>query len=245
VGSIKARSPATEIDARRWAIDIAILGELGRFFAGKLRAAVWYELYMTTRDPAAIHRAIDAYRGARQAWVEGLTPAKVYADDLTFGPEQRLRGHWGDRLAAIDADLHDMQERSASADPAAVEGPEIKRLLDAAADPAAHVAVMHVPPATFRPGEPVELAIQLRGSRFSQVDVRYRAMQQALPMSARTLDRTEGGFIGSIPAEEIDGAFPLSYAFVVHDGGGHAWRYPGIGVDLASQPYFVVRRAFP
>ena len=37
-------------DARRWQIDIAILSGLGRFFADKLRAAVWYEVFALTGD---------------------------------------------------------------------------------------------------------------------------------------------------------------------------------------------------
>jgi hypothetical protein len=56
------------------------------------------------------------------------------------------------------------------------------------------------------------------------------------------MERSERGFAGSIPSESVDGAFPIAYAFVLQDRPGHAWRHPGLGANLASQPYFVVRR---
>ena len=57
--------------------------------------------------PPATH-----YRAARAAWAETAGAARgVYQDDLAFGPEPHLRGHWADRLAAIDADLAAMTAR--------------------------------------------------------------------------------------------------------------------------------------
>ena len=61
---------------------------------------------------ASLRAARTHYRAARAAWAETAGAARgVYQDDLAFGPEPHLRGHWADRLAAIDADLAAMTAR--------------------------------------------------------------------------------------------------------------------------------------
>ncbi len=228
-------------DPRRWQIDIAILCALGAFFAGKLRAAVWYEVFALTGDTEASRRALDAYRVARDAWSDVVTSASVYVDDLTFGPEQRLRGHWKDRLAASEDDLRDMEERAAAVGSGTSDAALIERFLAATARPA-NAVVVHDPPETFEPGQALGITMQLMNAPGARVELRFRPMNQALAMSSERMRRTGDVFAGQIPGEATDGVFPLSYAFVVHEG-GRAWRHPGIGADLATQPYFVVRRA--
>ncbi len=96
--------------ARRLAVDVSIQEALGRFFAGKLRAAVLYELWLSTGDPSPLPAALETYLGARAAWADAAERAfGVYVDDLTFGPQPWLRGTWADRLPAIDRDLEDLE----------------------------------------------------------------------------------------------------------------------------------------
>ena len=230
-----------DVEARRWSVDIAILASLGRFFAGKLRSAVAYEVFVTTGDPAALEEAIEAYRRARVAWARAADRAEgVYVPDLTYGPQPRIRGHWADRLAAIDADLGDMEARRAP------EDHEDASALDHLAVASTHptVEVDHEPPRAFRPGAQLALSLRLRGAAavdVTGVTLRYRPMNQALPVSARTMERAGDDFVGSVPGEAADGAYPLAYAFVLRDANGHAWRHPGLGNDLAAQPYLIVR----
>ncbi|HVH73274.1 MAG TPA: hypothetical protein VNB49_19495, partial [Candidatus Dormibacteraeota bacterium] len=106
---------------RRTAIDVAIQTGLGQFFAGKFRAAVLYAIFQQSGDPTALEQAIVVYRRARNAWANLAQRARdVYAADVTYGPEKHLRGHWLDRLAAIDQDIAAMErqkEGSAAAGP--------------------------------------------------------------------------------------------------------------------------------
>ncbi len=93
-------------EAWRLVIDVGIQEAIGRFFAGKLRAAVWYELSIAPGGPPLLGEAVEAYRGARAAMGEAAAlAAGVYADDLTYGPQPWLRGTWSDRLPSIDRDL--------------------------------------------------------------------------------------------------------------------------------------------
>ncbi len=96
---------------RRLQIDATIQGKLGKFFAAKLRSGVFYSFYLRTNDPEALRKAIAESRSGRATWAELANTAKnVYRDDVTYGPDYYQRGHWMDRLAAIDADIADLEK---------------------------------------------------------------------------------------------------------------------------------------
>jgi hypothetical protein len=232
-----------DAETRRLIVDVRILAALGRFFAGKLRSAVWYELHAETGDRGALREAIEYLSSARQAWLDASDRASVYMGDLTFGPEPRLRGHWTDRLPAIDADLQDMRERLGSALVPAAPRSDIVRLV-AVAERTRAVDVDHSPPETFRPGEPLLLRVAIRGDdadRVTAVRVRYRPMNHALAFSVREMHHNESAFATKLPAAGLTGDYPLAYAFEIHDVAGTAGRHPGLGETLSDPPYFVVR----
>ena len=88
------------------AIDVTILAGLGQFFANKFRAGVLFSIFQQSGDQSALEQALIAYRKARVAWANLAERARgIYAMDITYGPEKNLRGHWLDRLPAIDADI--------------------------------------------------------------------------------------------------------------------------------------------
>jgi hypothetical protein len=237
--------PDSDPEVRRWSTDIAILAALGRFFAAKMRAAVCYELHARTRSGEALRVAIEQYQAARRSWLRACERAdEVYMSDLTFGPQQRLRGHWVDRIAGIDADLRDMEAQWCDARAAVAGSRDVTGLLDAGASDPLHAEVVHHPPWGFRADSDLSLNIEVRGPdapAVRQVTVRYRPMNQALPYAALDMDRAGEHFTAKIPGASLDGDYPLAYAFVVYEQVGHAWRHPGLGEDLTSQPYFVVR----
>jgi hypothetical protein len=256
---------------RRLAIDVAIQAGLGRFFAGKLRAGVDYALYRQTGDVPALRRAIDAYRRARRAWVEAAEAARgVYVDDLTYGPEPRLRGHWLDRLAAIDQDILDLEAALAGApdnagtaardrrpDPTCGgEGQDSRQRPDGwpadetepdEARPA--LEHLHTPPASFERGRPVDVVLHLRRVPPDAVPVavslRYRHVNQAEQYLEVEMASDGRGYRATIPGDYTDSPYPLQYYFRLRDARGRAWLYPGLAPDLSNQPYFVVRLARP
>jgi hypothetical protein len=231
-------------DVRRWTVDVAILAALGGFFAGKIRSSVWFELYASTGNAEAISLAVDEYAAARDALVGASNSASVYVDDLTFGPQRRLRGHWRDRLPAIEADLEDMKQRLSSATGRSSDHSDIDRLRHAASGPPQDVEIVHEAPERFAPGVPIALSVTLGGAgaaNVRDVELRHRPMNQALSVSVERMRRSGGAFVGTIPPSAADGTFAVQYAFVLRDRRGHAWREPGLGPELASQPYFVLR----
>ncbi len=237
---------------RRLAVDVAIQSGLGRFFAAKLRAGVLYALFDRTGDASAREEALRAYRAARNAWTEMAKQAQdVYVRDITFGLEKQLRGHWLDRLTAIDQDIEDMEKQAQAHQPTGQMGAvapgviaqAIQKVLDRSRRPVAHVS--HTPPAPFRPGEPVvvELTLQEQPSRIDRVCLTYRQVHQAQSYRT-TLMQIDGNHCrATIPGEHTDSPYPLLYYFDLRDEKGQALLYPGFDATLTNQPYFVVRQA--
>src|SRR5207245_2289876 len=89
---------------RRLATDVAIQAGLGKFFGAKMRSGVLFRIHEKTGDRTALEESLKAYRAARASWEELANRAKVYVSDITVGELQHLRGHWRDRLPAMDAD---------------------------------------------------------------------------------------------------------------------------------------------
>ncbi len=233
---------------RRLAVDVTIQSGLGRFFAGKLRAAVLYAISDRTTDPTALEEALKAYRAARDTWAAMAAQAQAaYVRDVTFGLEGQLRGHWLDRLTAIDEDIADMQKR-APIGPAGAVPPEavaraIQAVLGRVRRPVARVS--HAPPVSFRPGQPVTVEFILLDAPQSVRVARlyYRQVHQALAYQIVDMQVQGNRYSAVIPGEYSNSPFPLAYYFELRHGADVAWLYPGFDATLANQPYFIVRQA--
>ncbi len=227
---------------RRLSVDVLIEAGLGSFFAAKFRSAVLYNIFERTGDREALEQALKLYRSARAAWVELAGHARdVYLPDLTYGYVKQLRGHWLDRLPAIDEDLADMERQLGSAKSAGSN--EVKRAIAAALGrpDRASVACRHSPAAGFRPGEP--LLIRLELDRPLPVRIHYRHVDQAEEFE--TADMTGPGRRRrfSIPGSYTQSPFPLQYFFEIQDGARQPGLYPGLHPPEWGQPYFAVRQA--
>lgn len=231
---------AQPVKDRRMDVDIAIQSGLGRFFAAKFRAGVLYSIHERTGDRAALEEALKAYRGARAAWAGLAERAKgVYVADITVGELPWLRGHWLDRLPAIDADIALLEKRL----PAAVvtEDPKVKAAIgEATGRPHRPSApIRHGVPNRFRRGQP--LALELAGPELTSAVLHYRHVNQAERWQSVTMDRKGSLYAASIPGAYTDSAYPLQYYFEVKSAPDRAWLVPGFSADLAGQPYYVVR----
>ena len=235
-------------ETRRFTIDIAILEAIGRFFAGKLRAAVWYEISTGPEGVAMLDEATEAYRGARAALAEAVDRAAgVYVDDLTYGPQAWLRGTWSDRLPAVDRDvdaLAALVQATAGRSARGMRGARRERILAAAAKGGRTSVVSHTPPTSFRRGEPIPLSVHVGDAGpvgVGAVRLRYRPVDQSQTYAEHEMERAGDRFVASIPGADADTPFAMQYLFAIHDADGSAWLHPGLGADLSDQPYYVVR----
>jgi hypothetical protein len=232
-------------ELRRVAVDTAIQSGLARFFGAKLRSGVLFAIHERTGDREALEQALKAYRAARSAWAELAERARVYASDVTYGYSPQLRGHWLDRLPAIDADIADMAKLLEQAKPGEARQERVRlAIAEALGRPGrAPVGCRHTPPARFKPGQKLDLELLIeKGKRPAAVRLHYRRVNQAERYRVDQMQAQGGRFRATIPADYTASPYPLEYFFTVHEGPDAAWLYPGFEASLANQPYFVVRQ---
>ncbi len=231
-------------EARRLSIDTAIAADLGRFFAWKFRAAVLFGIFDRSGVERARQQALIAYRKARDVWA-GLAQRAtgVYVSDLTFGPSRNLRGHWNDRLPAIDQDITAMENYRRRGN-AIAEGPaELVEQCIAIVNGRIRFgrpSVEHTPPTSFRPGKPIAITLP-RPTSVSSVRLWYRRVNQAERwVDAGGVTPDGSVFTAVIPGEYTNTPYAIQYYFELHGGAGSAWLYPGFGGDFCGQPYYLV-----
>ncbi len=235
---------------RRFAIDVKVQANLGRFYAQKLRAGVLYALFERTGERAILDAAVRSYRSARQAWAQVIDVTKgVYVADVTFGEGWFQRGNWSDRIAAIDRDISALQLKGSGPPQPAVSALPREKVAALIASTLGRPSrpgtqgLAHVPPNSFRRGRavPLELNFAAASAGISTVQLYYRHTHQADPWHAVPMRPGASGYQGEIPGEFTDRYYPLQYYFEVSRADGQSWLYPGLGPDLTQQPYFVVR----
>jgi hypothetical protein len=220
------------VEVAQWLEDLAAKARpmeagIGRFFAAKFRAGVLYRIFETTGDRAALEAALETYRAARGAWAEMANRAKeIYVADVTVGEHPWLRGHWFDRLPAIDEHIAAMEKRLATAQ---ANDKAAALIAEALGRPRrVELPVRHTPPARFEPKQP----LILKATCDAPGRLWYRHVNQAERwISAELKDGA-----ATVPAAYTDSPYPLQYYFEFR-----TFLYPGLGPDLTNQPYFVVR----
>jgi hypothetical protein len=230
---------------RRIEEDVLIQNGLGAFFAAKLRSGVLYSLFEQTGDPRAGRLALDHYKRARAAWAQmAARAALVYAPDISYGSVSMRRGHWTDRIPAIDADLDAMRKKLASSPSpslAADPSPGAAQAIAAATGRPARIAVhcVHVAPGSFHPGQPLALALDVAGP-VQSVRLHYRHVNQAERWLSTKMQSGQGRHTDAIPAEYTQSPYPLQYYFELTHANNTASLYPAFNATLSNQPYYAV-----
>jgi hypothetical protein len=230
---------------RRLATDVAMQVDLGRFFGAKLRSGVLFAIFERCRDRTALEEALKLYRGARTIWA-GLAERarKVYRPDITVGEEAWLRGHWLDRLPAIDEDIADMSSRleqaKAGSGRSDVAVAAVRQSLER--PQRVMIACAHTPPARVRPGQPLSLELLTFQPEGISARLYYRHVNQAERFVEIPMQKEKNRLRASIPGPYTYLPYPIQYYFVLSGTAGKSVQYPGLEPNITGQPYFVVRR---
>jgi hypothetical protein len=232
---------------RRLAIDVEIQIGLGRFFGAKLRSGVLYRIYQQTNHPAALSECISQYRKARAAWSQlANRAAGVYMSDITIGEHPQLRGHWLDRLPAIDKDIAALDAIAAAphsigSQPA--NEAKVQRAIAAALSRPvrSNLNAAHNPPSSFRPGQVLTLDLSLKEPAES-VRLYYRHVNQAERYQSIAMQASGNLYRAAVPTEYTASEYPVEYYFEINRSGS-SQLYPGFSTSRPRQPYFVVRQA--
>jgi hypothetical protein len=242
---------------RRLSVDVAIQSGMGPFYANKFRAGVLYALYLRSGHQPALKAALESNRSARAAWAELAQLAKgVYRDDVTFGPEYFQRGHWLDRLPAMDADIADMekllkQPPDATAVPSKASLKVIEQAMHTTLskpkrDNPQLLENFHTPSSSFKPGQAIAIVANLTPTRklagVSGLRLRYRRVNQAETWRMIEMEKTGREYRAVIAAEYANSPSPIQYHFQIRTDSGSVRLYPGLQPGWHGQPYFVVRQ---
>jgi hypothetical protein len=162
---------------------------------------------------------------------------------VTYGPEWYQRGHWADRLAALERDCAAM---AALGTPPPLAGREAERgrawaraVLAPAERP--RLAVRHTPPGSFDRARPLVIGMGVSG--VAAVRLRFRHTNQAEPWRTEAMVRQGGGWRTVVPADYTDSAFPLQYYFeLVLTNPAAVVLCPGFDANWSNTPYWIVRQ---
>jgi hypothetical protein len=167
---------------------------------------------------------------------------RVYRADITFGETPVRRGHWIDRLPAIDKDLAAME--ATHLEPAGateVSAERTKAAIRAAMEQPRRVSLKcdHVPPRSFEPGSAVSIDVR-PGGEVASARLHYRRVNQAERWKALDMERDGRGFKAAISADYTKSPYALEYYFELRRDAATAWLHPAFGANFGNQPYFVV-----
>ena len=230
---------------RRMSIDLAIVVGLGRFFGSKFRSGVLYGIFEQSGDRIALEQSLNYYKKARGFWSDLANKAKdVYKPDITIGENPVIRGHWLDRLPAIDEDIAFMAGKLEQTPTATTPQKENVRLaiLEVTGRPKRpKAACTHNQPQKFNAGKSVELEISVNATPKS-IKLYYRHVDQAERFESIEMNMKGNKFTATIPVEYTITPFPIQYYFEIKNTQESVWMHPGFNADQTNQPYFVIRK---
>lgn len=224
--------------AQRTLYDLQIVAELGRFFAGKFRAAVNYALFRRTGHTKYLKDAIALLKEAQTAYaaVPGIARG-IYQEDIAFGVGLSDRGTWSDRIMTMREDLHALTTELKRA-PGSAEEKELPRIEHRSKR---WTADAHFAPADpFDRGAPVEVRLIVSSAEIAGAVLRYRHVNQAEDFETVEMERTEEGYRATIPAHFTDSPYPLMYRAEIQHTQHQPVFVPALDETLSNQPYVVV-----
>ncbi|MGD1876844.1 MAG: hypothetical protein ACFB13_05000 [Kiloniellaceae bacterium] len=227
----------------RFRVDVTILAAIGKFFAEKVRAAVFWEYYLLSGEARAAQDALERYHRARDAWQEAARACRdVYVEDITYGPHAWLRGRWDDRLPAIERDIEDMaacaaEDRLAGTSESALGLAHLAHFHSWST--AQRHPCRHTPPDGFTRGGDLALSCKPLGASRHDVFLHYRHVNQSEPWQCVAMDWSNEAYQARIAGDYTRSSFPLQYYFEIQEE-ACAKFYPGLVDTLSNQPYFVL-----
>lgn len=246
----RAKATSTKMpEFRRMEEDVIIQNALGVFFAAKLRAGVLYEIHQQSGNAEAGQQALAQYKKARDSWAAMAGRAKhIYRDDITYGHTPLLRGHWTDRLSAIDCDLAAMSQKLATPSAANTNPRASSSAIQAAMGKPSRPSdtCRHTSPESFRPGRSLNLAIEIPPAATNSAPVIarlfYRHVNQAERWVSVDMQNEGTRYSAVIPADYTRSVYPLEYYFEFLRGRETAWMHPAFNATLSNQPYYAISR---
>ncbi len=195
--------------------DLRILAHLARYHAARMKAAVWFNVYLETKDRFALERAAEFESQAIGHWRRIITAAgDVYPPTLKFGVQRvGFPRHWKEELPKLEAGLEELRKRP-SRD--SLTEPERRRLLQHAVkvseDPPLEICVERVRRAV--PGQDLAVTAAVDSEtplRWVHLCYRHLTQFEDYKTTKMSLDPASGKYVGTIPGSCIAPEWDLMY----------------------------------
>ncbi len=245
VGAAEAAAAGLEGNASRefrvTLTDLQILAHLARYHAARMKAAVWYNVYLETKDSFAHRRCVQFESQALDAWKQIVESAgDVYADTLKFGVHRvGFSRHWKEELARLEEGLAELRKLPGREElDVAVRRVLLEREQQASAEPLISV---HVDRALLaKPGEDLLVATKVESELgVGSVRLRYRHLTQFedYQTAEMTFDRARGKYVGTIPGSFIVPQWDVMYFVEAMPKHGPGRKAPDFEIEM---PYVIV-----
>ncbi len=172
------------------------------------------------------------------------TGQECYKPDITIGENPVIRGHWRDRLPAIEKDIAFMTGlvEQIPSDTGKRKDMIIMAVEEAMGRPVrTNVYIKHSQPEGYRAGDTIDIIISPEGKP-SSVLMHYRHVNHAERFETSEMIFKGAGYQATIPAAYTSSEYPIQYYFELKDETGKAWLYPGFTTELDNQPYYLLRQ---
>lgn len=222
--------------------DLKILSGLSRYYAQRVKAAVYYQVFKQTDNILGLDKAIELEALATDEWA-GIVEAAgdVYEKDLQMGAcNYNMCGHWKDDLGQLEeglAALKVLREEFLEAHPdQEMLLPEAINRTSDQSGPDANIE--RVTSATV--GKPIHVSAEVTDqSGVKWVRLRYRHLTQFEDYRTVEMkpDRTTGKFHGVIPGSFVVPKWDVIYFIETMDNAGNGKQYPDFETEA---PYVIV-----
>ena len=221
--------------------DLKMLARLGLYHANRLDAAVQYNLFKCSGDPAFFDKAIE-YESRAVAAYGGMVDAAgdVYNMKLDFGSNKGLfPGHWKDEHRRLVNELAQLKKEREAFEPARITPPKRLPKVERKDSNPPVAAIDRVETAPLNQSLKITVRVE-DPSGIEFVNLRYRRVSQfedyeTAPM---VLDQSTGRYEAEIPASMFDGTYDVMYFVEAMDRVGNGRMFPDLEVET---PYVIVK----
>lgn len=220
--------------------DLRILAFLARYHAARMEAAVWYHIYLQTKDRFALDRCVADEAQAVEGWKQIIASAgDVYPETLKFGVHRvGFPWHWKEELPRLEASLAKLRDLPSEDSLENDKRQRITRRMAAA--PPQPLSIDVARPLVVNPGKDLSVTATIQGKLDLQwIRLRYRHLTQFEDYESADmrLDPATGKYVGTIPGSFIVPEWDLMYFVEAVTTSGAGCMVPDLEQEM---PYVIV-----
>jgi hypothetical protein len=221
--------------------DLKILAYLARYHTARMKAAVWYNIYLQTKDRFALEHSLHLEAQAIGYWKGIIESAgTVYPETLKFGVHRvGFSWHWKEELAKLEDGLENLRELPCEEDALSANTRRsiLRQEQHSRTSPLA-IVIDRIPIA--RPGQDLKITANVvSDARLQSIRLRYRHLTQFEDYEAvdMSVDPETGKYVATLPGSFVVPDWDLMYFIEAVAENGDGCMAPDLEKEM---PYVIV-----